>query len=57
MAEDYNLERLNFLIVDDNSHMCALVKGIMNALGVKNVVDAGDGGAMGVLPWAMAMKS
>jgi two-component system, chemotaxis family, chemotaxis protein CheY len=43
MAEDYNLERLNFLIVDDNSHMCALVKGILNALGVKNVVDAGDG--------------
>ncbi|MBT7136337.1 MAG: response regulator, partial [Rhodospirillaceae bacterium] len=41
--DDYNLERLNFLVVDDNSHMCALVKGILNALGVKNVVDAADG--------------
>ncbi len=40
---DYNLERLNFLVVDDNTHMCTLVKGILNALGVKNVVEASDG--------------
>jgi len=40
---DYNLERLNFLIVDDNRHMRALVTSILHALGVKNCVDASDG--------------
>ena len=40
---DYNLSRLNFLIVDDNKHMRALVKSILHALGVKNVLEAGDG--------------
>ncbi|MBL4693123.1 MAG: response regulator [Magnetovibrio sp.] len=40
---DYNLARLNFLIVDDNKHMRALVKSILHALGVKNVLEAGDG--------------
>ncbi|MHA1598211.1 MAG: response regulator [Alphaproteobacteria bacterium] len=42
MAE-YNLERLNFLIVDDNKHMRALVTSILHALGAKNCLDAGDG--------------
>lgn len=40
---DYNLSRLNFLMVDDNKHMRALVKSILHALGVKNVLEAGDG--------------
>ncbi len=40
---DYNLERLNFLIVDDNRHMRALVTTILNALGVRNCQDATDG--------------
>ena len=40
---DYNLERLNFLIVDDNKHMRALVQGILHALGVKNCLGAIDG--------------
>ncbi len=40
---NYNLERLNFLIVDDNKHMRALVKSILHALGVKNCVEATDG--------------
>ena len=40
---DYNLERLNVLIVDDNRHMRSLVKLIVLALGIKNVVEAGDG--------------
>ncbi|MBF0251878.1 MAG: response regulator [Alphaproteobacteria bacterium] len=39
----YNLSRLNFLIVDDNKHMRALVKSILHALGVKNVLEAADG--------------
>ena len=40
---EYNLERLNFLVVDDNKHMRALVKSILHALGVKNILEAGDG--------------
>ena len=40
---EYNIERLNFLIVDDNKHMCLLVKSILNAFGVRNVVEASDG--------------
>ncbi len=39
----YNLERLNFLVVDDNKHMRALVKTILHALGSKNVLEAADG--------------
>lgn len=39
----YNLERLNFLVVDDNKHMRALVKTILHALGSKAVLEAGDG--------------
>lgn len=40
---EYNLERLNFLIVDDNKHMRALLKSILHALGVKNCLEATDG--------------
>lgn len=39
----YNLERLNFLCVDDNKHMRALVKTILHALGSKSVHEAADG--------------
>ncbi|MBF0391848.1 MAG: response regulator [Alphaproteobacteria bacterium] len=39
----YSLERLNFLVVDDNKHMRALVKTILHALGSKSVVEAADG--------------
>jgi DNA-binding response OmpR family regulator len=41
--QSYSLERLNFLIVDDNKHMRALVKTILHALGSKNVQEAADG--------------
>ncbi|OPZ78380.1 MAG: Chemotaxis protein CheY [Alphaproteobacteria bacterium ADurb.Bin438] len=40
---NYSLERLNFLVVDDNKHMRALVKTILHAFGSKNVHDASDG--------------
>lgn len=39
----YSLDRLNFLIVDDNKHMRALVKTILHALGAKQVTEAADG--------------
>ena len=38
-----NMERLNILIVDDNASMRMLVKQILNAFGIKNVVECGDG--------------
>jgi len=41
--KDYNLERLKFLIVDDNSHMRALVRTILHTLGSKNCHEATDG--------------
>ena len=40
---NYNLKQLSFMTVDDNAHMCALVKSILIALGVKNVMDASNG--------------
>ncbi|WP_299439598.1 response regulator [uncultured Rhodospira sp.] len=43
MEQAYSLERLNFLIVDDNKHMRALVKTILYALGSRQVREAGDG--------------
>ncbi len=39
----YNIERLSFLVVDDNRHMRALVRSILGALGVRNVAEASDG--------------
>lgn len=39
----YTLDRLNFLVVDDNKHMRALVKTILFAFGSKNVHEAVDG--------------
>lgn len=44
MSENsYNLERLKFLIVDDNKHMRKLVKSVLYALGVSDLVEAEDG--------------
>ena len=40
---DYNLERVNFLIIDDNKHMRTLVKGILIALGARGITEASDG--------------
>ncbi len=40
---DYNIERLNFLVVDDNKHMTMLVKTILHALGARNCEEAFDG--------------
>ena len=40
---DYNLERLNILVIDDNKHMRNLVKSILGALGVRTIMEAADG--------------
>ncbi len=42
MAEEYNIERLNFLVVDDNKHMTMMVKSLIHALGSRNVREAND---------------
>ena len=40
---EYNLERLNVLVIDDNKHMRALVKSLLHALAIKNILEASDG--------------
>ncbi len=42
---DYNIERLNVLIVDDNLHMRFLVRMILKSLGVREILEAEDGDA------------
>ena len=39
----YCLERVNFLIIDDNKLMRSLVKGILIAMGVRGISEASDG--------------
>lgn len=39
----YNIERVNFLIIEDNKHMSVMIKAILNAFGVRNIVEASDG--------------
>ena len=41
--ESYNLEKLNFLVVDDNRHMRSLVRSVLHALGARNIKEATDG--------------
>ena len=40
---EYNIERLNILIVDDNHHMRYLVRMILKSLGVQDILEAEDG--------------
>ncbi len=43
MSASISIERLSFLVVDDNLHMRALIKGILVALGARMVREAADG--------------
>ena len=43
MAKEYNIERVNFLLVEDNKHMSTVVKTILGAFGAHNIVEAADG--------------
>ena len=43
MAKEYNIERVNFLIVEDNKNMSTMVKAILHAFGARNIVEAVDG--------------
>lgn len=43
MARDsYNIEHVNFLLVEDNAHMRKLVRSILAALGARSVREAAD---------------
>ena len=39
---NYNLEQVNFLILEDNVHMRTLIRSILNALGARSIREAGD---------------
>ena len=43
MEKKYNIERVNFLIVEDNQNMSAMVKTLLIAFGARNIVLASDG--------------
>lgn len=40
---EYDIERMSFMIVDDNKHMRVLVKHILNSFGVRSISEATDG--------------
>ncbi|MCH2559486.1 response regulator [Oceanibaculum indicum] len=37
------IDQLNVMIVDDNQHMRSLVRAIMEAIGIRNLIEARDG--------------
>ena len=39
----YNLERLNFRVVEDNGHMRSVVRSVLRAPGARHVEEAADG--------------
>ena len=39
----FDYSDLRVLVVDDNVHMCRLVRAMLNAFGIRQVADAGDG--------------
>lgn len=42
MSDNYNIEQLHFLVVDDNKHMSMLVKNLLYALGSRQVAEVND---------------
>ena len=42
-AKAYNIQRLNFLLVDDNKFMRSVVRALLNSWGCKNIAEASDG--------------
>lgn len=41
--ENYNLSRLNILVIDDNANMRRIVRNVLNTLGIQNIAEARDG--------------
>lgn len=42
-VSSYDFSDLRVLVVDDNVHMCRLVRTMLNAFGIRSVIDASDG--------------
>ncbi|MSO93662.1 MAG: response regulator [Rhodospirillales bacterium] len=42
-VKQYNIQRLNFLLVDDNKFMRTIVRAVLNTWGCRNIVEASDG--------------
>lgn len=42
-ASNYNLDRLSFLVIDDNAYMRRIIRSILHGLGIRNVFEAEDG--------------
>jgi two-component system chemotaxis response regulator CheY len=40
---EYLIQQLQVLVVDDSPFMRAIVRGLLNSIGVKNVIEAADG--------------
>ncbi|MGL1919844.1 MAG: response regulator [Hyphomicrobiales bacterium] len=43
MATNYHLDRLSFLVIDDNAYMRRIIRSILHGLGIRNVFEAEDG--------------
>lgn len=41
-GQSYNIEKVNFLVIEDSDHMRSLVRNILNALGVQYIREARD---------------
>ncbi len=41
-GQSYNIEKVNFLVIEDSDHMRSLVRNILNALGVQTIREARD---------------
>jgi CheY-like chemotaxis protein len=39
----YNFEEFEVLVVDDNRHMCTLIRDLLGAIGISRVAKANDG--------------
>lgn len=42
-ATNYHLDRLSFLVIDDNAYMRRIIRSILHGLGIRNVLEAEDG--------------
>ncbi|MCJ8325250.1 MAG: response regulator [Rhizobiales bacterium] len=43
MYLNYHLDRLSFLVIDDNAYMRRIIRSILHGVGVRNVFEAEDG--------------
>lgn len=42
-TSNYHLDRLSFLVIDDNAYMRRIIRSMLHGLGIRNVYEAEDG--------------